>query len=66
MFKRILGAFILTFGLTLGTLGMAHAYDGWRGNDPSAPELDPSIVGSGVAILAGGVILLNERRRNRK
>ena len=33
---------------------------------PSAPELDPSILGSGTAILAGGVILLNERRRNRK
>jgi|HubBroStandDraft_1064217.scaffolds.fasta_scaffold408971_2 hypothetical protein len=65
MFKRIIGAFILTFGLTLGTLGMAHA-NGWRGNDPSAPELDPSILGSGAAILAGGVILLNERRRNRK
>jgi hypothetical protein len=64
MFKRILGAFLLTFGLTLGAFGIAHAH-GW-GNDPSAPELDPTVLGSGAAILVGGVILLNERRQNRK
>lgn len=63
MFKRILSAFLLTFGLTLGALGVAHA--SWH-NDPSAPELDPTVLGSGAAILAGGVILLNERRQNRK
>ena len=36
------------------------------GGSPSAPELDPTLLGSGMAILAGGVILLIERRRNRK
>jgi hypothetical protein len=36
------------------------------GNDPSAPELDPTLFGSGAAILAGGMILFNERRRKRK
>jgi len=36
------------------------------GSDPSAPELNPTFLGSGAAILAGGMILLNERRRNRK
>jgi hypothetical protein len=35
-------------------------------SDPSAPELDPTFLGSGIAILVGGVILLNERRRARK
>jgi hypothetical protein len=35
-------------------------------NDPSAPELDPTLLGSGVTILVGGMFLLNERRRNRK
>jgi hypothetical protein len=65
MFKRILGTFLLTFGLTLGAFGVVHAKGGWR-NDPTAPELDPTILGSGAAILAGGVILLNERRQNRK
>ena len=67
MFKRILGAFLLTIGLTVGAIGIAHAH-GWGGwgNDPSAPELDPSVLGSGAAILAGGLILFNERRRNRK
>jgi hypothetical protein len=65
MFRRIVGAFLLTFGLTLGALGAAHAHGGgW--NDPSAPELDPTVLGSGATILVGGVILLNERRHNRK
>ncbi|HUN59149.1 MAG TPA: hypothetical protein VMU41_13630 [Candidatus Binataceae bacterium] len=63
MFTRIFGTFLLVFGATLGALGMAHAYGGWN---PSAPELDPTVLGSGVSILAGGWILLNERRRNRK
>jgi hypothetical protein len=36
------------------------------GSDPSAPELDPTVLGSGAAILAGGLMLLNERRRVRK
>ena len=36
------------------------------GGDPSAPELDPTLLGGGVAILFGSMILLNERRRNRK
>jgi hypothetical protein len=36
------------------------------GGSPSAPELDPTLLGSDVAILAGGLILLNERRRSRK
>jgi hypothetical protein len=34
--------------------------------DAGAPELDPNLLGSGIIILAGGVILLNERRRARK
>jgi hypothetical protein len=65
--KRIFGAFLLTVGLTFGAIGVAHA-NGWGswGHDPSAPELDPSILGSGITILAGGLILLNERGRNRK
>jgi hypothetical protein len=31
----------------------------------SAPELDPSSLGSGLTLLAGGVMLLAERRRIR-
>ena len=30
-----------------------------------APELDPSLLSSGLAILAGGALLLMERRRQR-
>ncbi|HTT76368.1 MAG TPA: hypothetical protein VMF50_10370 [Candidatus Binataceae bacterium] len=64
MYKRILGVFVLMIGLTVGGFGIAHAYNHGWGND--APELDPTTLGSGIAVLAGGVILLNERRRSRK
>jgi hypothetical protein len=70
MFKRILGAFILTTGLTFGAIGVARADRGYGpgpwGNHPSAPELDPTLLISGITILAGGLILLDERRRARK
>jgi hypothetical protein len=64
MFKRILDSFLLSTALTFGCLGIAHAYSGW--DHPSAPELDPTVLGSGISILAGGLILFNERRRKRK
>ena len=33
---------------------------------PTAPEIDPSLLGSGLALLAGGVLVVMERyRRNR-
>lgn len=67
MFSRILGVLMLTGGLMFGVTGITHA--GER-NEPycppgvsSAPELDPTILGSGVAMLLGGVLVLNERRR---
>jgi hypothetical protein len=34
---------------------------------PEAPEIDPSLLGSGLALLAGGVLVVMERyRRNRR
>lgn len=70
MFSRILGVFVVTTGLMFGVISPAHAYHQPLppppGHGPSAPELDPGALGSGAAILAGGVMLLNERRRARK
>jgi hypothetical protein len=80
MSLRILTILLLTIGLTFSVIGMSYAgHDNGYGNggnnngkgngnggDPAAPELDPVALASGIAILGGGVILLNERRRNRK
>jgi hypothetical protein len=44
--------------LALGGTAMA--------SHPVAPEIDPSLLGSGLALLAGGVLVVMERyRRNR-
>jgi hypothetical protein len=59
MFRRVLGILTLMAAFMFGTIGFAHAY-GWG---YSAPELDPSALGSGLALLAGGMLLLAERRR---
>ena len=33
---------------------------------PSVPEIDPSLLGSGLALLAGGVLVVMERYRRRR
>lgn len=33
---------------------------------PMAPEIDPSLLGSGLALLAGGVLVVAERYRRRR
>jgi hypothetical protein len=79
MFRRALGIFALTGVLAFSTLTSANAHDhdwrdrGWdpaprenpfsRGDRPAAPEIDPAAVASGIALLAGGLLLLHERRR---
>jgi hypothetical protein len=67
---RVLGMLVFASGLALSAIGVAHA----NSNPPStvsklpipssrAPELDPSALGSGLALLGGGILLLAERRR---
>lgn len=74
MFRRILGALIVFTALTATSINLATAgTDNGKGNGGSnngnqngkngAPELDPSYLGSGVLLLAGGVLLLSEHRR---
>jgi hypothetical protein len=45
--------------LTLALGGVAHALE-------AVPELDPGTASSGVALLAGGALLLIERYRRRR
>jgi hypothetical protein len=67
MFRHILTVLSLASILMFGTVGFANAYDGGNhGWNNSAPELDPTASASGLAILAGGTLLLAERRRAAK
>ena len=74
MLKTNLRNLLLATIFAFGTIGVAQAgTDNGKGNGGlnngnqnghhSVPELDPSILGSGVVLLAGGVVLLHERRR---
>jgi hypothetical protein len=64
--------FLLT--LASGAFAYGHDYDhghGW-GRDHgkghhhhTAPELDPALISNGMALLAGSVLLLMERKRRR-
>jgi hypothetical protein len=67
MFIRLLSlaALILASSLTLAGL-RGHPRGATSSGSPSvtsAPELDPSAIGSGLTMLAGGAMLLAERRR---
>jgi hypothetical protein len=48
--------------MAVGLAGTAFA----TGYPPAAPEIDPTTATSGLALLAGGVFLLIERRRLRR
>jgi hypothetical protein len=64
MFRRIFGVSLLIAAFTFVAAGFASAFGfpgGGRGFP--APELDPTAIGSGLALLAGGVLVLAERRR---
>lgn len=64
MFRRILALLFLALALTFSIVGFANAYPGGdHGWGYSAPELDPTALGSGLALLAGGILLIAERRR---
>jgi hypothetical protein len=70
MVSRILGIFLLIGTLMFGGGGMAQAHPGdgngnWNGNGGSAPELDPSALAGGIAMLVGGVLVLKERRKSK-
>jgi hypothetical protein len=79
MHQRALRIVILAVSLAFGVTGVAHAqgFDNGNGNSGQnngnqngrrhdAPEIDPSAIGSGIALLGGGMLLIGERRRKNK
>ena len=68
MISRFFTASILASSLVLGFSGVSNALS-TSTISPStvkkAPELDPTSLGSAIIILAGGLLVLNERRRKK-
>lgn len=67
---------LLCLILVLGVGGVAHAHGfpwPWNlfghghgaGADHGAPEIDPSLIGSGLALLGGSLMVIVERYRGR-
>jgi hypothetical protein len=67
MFSHILGVLMLAGTFMFGGTDTSRASIRNQPDCPpsvsSAPELDPTTMGSGIAMLIGGVLVLNERRR---
>lgn len=78
MILRLLGTSLFLAVLICGVNGLAHAgTDNGNGNggqnngnqfgkNKDAPEIDPSAIGSGIVLLSGGLLLLDEHRRKHK
>jgi hypothetical protein len=68
MFSRIAGVLVLTGAIMFGAIGLVQAQPttstiGGIPRPNAVPEFDPNALSSAVVMLAGGVLLLNERRR---
>jgi hypothetical protein len=69
MLIRILGIAALILASTITITSFHHLQDKPSPGCPdpvSAPELNPSVLGSGLTLLTGGALLLAERRRARR
>jgi hypothetical protein len=60
----MLGMLALAGGLFLAVSGIANATPTLSSH--AVPELDASAIGSGLALLTGGILLMAERRRRHK
>ena len=60
---RLLAVAALSLPLIAGPLP-ASANNGHENDGPGAPEIDPGLLGGAVALLAGGLLILRERRRD--
>lgn len=76
--RRFIGSAIIAAVLTFSCIGLAHGgTDNGKGNggqnngnqngkNQDAPELSSIEIVSGVALLCGGLLLLNEGRRRKE
>ena len=68
---RRLAIALLASALVAGSARIAPAWFGQdnqggeeEGNgNPAAPEIDPGVLGGGLAVLASGLLILRDRRR---
>jgi hypothetical protein len=68
MFSRIAAVLVLTGAIMFSAMGPVQAQStsnigGLKPRPDAVPEFDPSVLGSAIVILAGGLFLLNEHRR---
>jgi hypothetical protein len=66
--NRSVGSRVATIVLGLGLLtltadALAHHQIGHSGGPPNAPEIDPAMARGAITLLAGGVLILLDRRR---
>jgi hypothetical protein len=61
----LVGTFLFLLGLLGTALAHSHGHGHGHGHD-HAPEFDPSLIRSGLALMAGSALLLVERFRRRK
>jgi len=65
--RRALSSFAASalFLIAFAGLALAHGHGHHWGQWGHAPEIDPSLIGSGLALLGGGILLLIEKYRRR-
>jgi len=66
MISRVLASALVAGTLTFGVIGMASARSDKPTPVKSAPELDPAVLGGGLALMLGTVLAVSERRRGKK
>jgi len=60
----MLGAALRSCGLLLVLSACASIALAEQGAPPAVPEIDPSSMGSALALFAGGLLMLSGRRRS--
>ena len=60
---RLLAVALLSLPLIAAGVSPASASNGHENDGNGAPEIDPGLLGGAVTLLAGGLLILRERRR---
>jgi hypothetical protein len=63
LLHRLLAVAVLSLPLIAAGAIPASANNGHENDGNGAPEIDPGLLGGAVTLLAGGLLILRERRR---
>jgi len=68
MISRVMAGLLVAGSLTFGVVGMTGVASARDKPTPVrlAPELDPAVLGGGLALMLGTVLAVSERRRGKK